>query len=94
MFYIFAFCLQAKFIIEKLLKGCNNIYVIILPKIYKEIALSHSTVQFGLSRQNIKFKTTFRNCVYRGLVNREWKETDGDDWNVMWCEKEQIDWVF
>ena len=25
---------------------------------------------------------------------REWRETDADDWNVMWCEKEQIEWVF
>ena len=25
---------------------------------------------------------------------REWKESESDDWNVMWCEKEQIDWVF
>jgi predicted lactoylglutathione lyase len=32
--------------------------------------------------------------VYKGFNNREWRETDGDDWNVMWCEKEQIDWVF
>ncbi|MCB0369930.1 MAG: hypothetical protein KDD45_10965, partial [Bdellovibrionales bacterium] len=44
--------------------------------------------------QNIKFKTSFRNCVYKALNNREWRETDGDDWNLMWCEKEQIDWVF
>ncbi len=22
---------------------------------------------------NIKFKTSFKNCVYTGLVNREWK---------------------
>lgn len=28
------------------------------------------------------------------MTAREWREVDGDDWNVMWCEKEQIDWVF
>lgn len=32
--------------------------------------------------------------MYRGLAGREWRETDGDDWGVMWCEKEQIEWVF
>ena len=47
-----------------------------------------------LARQTIKFKTSFRNCVYKGMNAREWKETDADDWNVMWCEKEQIEWVF
>jgi tubulin polyglutamylase TTLL9 len=36
---------------------------------------------------NIKFKTSFKNCVYDGLMYREWKETYGDDWNLMWCEK-------
>lgn len=28
------------------------------------------------------------------MQSREWKQTWDDDWNVMWCEKEQIDWVF
>ena len=42
----------------------------------------------------MKFKTSFRNCVYKAMNGREWRETDADDWNVMWCEKEQIDWVF
>jgi tubulin polyglutamylase TTLL9 len=36
---------------------------------------------------NIKFKTSFKNCVYDGLIYREWKETYGEDWNLMWCEK-------
>lgn len=43
---------------------------------------------------NIKFKTNFKNCVYKALISREWKETFDDDWNLMWCDKEQIDWVF
>ena len=32
--------------------------------------------------------------MYKALQAREWKELESDDWNVMWCEKEQIDWVF
>lgn len=47
-----------------------------------------------LLSSNIKFKTTFKNCVLEGLSQREWKQTYDDDWNVMWCEKEQVDWVF
>ena len=43
---------------------------------------------------NIKFKTNFKNCVYKALSTREWRETYDDDWNMMWCQKEQIDWVF
>lgn len=27
-------------------------------------------------------------------MKREWRETFDDDWNMMWCDKEQIDWVF
>jgi len=38
-----------------------------------------------LSRSSLKFKTSFRNCVYKGLLGREWREVDTDDWNVMWC---------
>lgn len=43
---------------------------------------------------NIKFKTSFRNCVYKACTSREWRETTGDDWDILWCEKEQIDWVY
>ena len=25
---------------------------------------------------------------------RDWKETEGDDWDVLWCEKEEVDVVF
>ncbi len=28
------------------------------------------------------------------MAGREWKETAGDDWDILWCEKEQIDWVY
>lgn len=47
----------------------------------------------GLSG-SIKFKTTFKNCVYDGFIYREWRQTWEDDWNIIWCEKEQVDWVF
>lgn len=28
------------------------------------------------------------------MGKREWKETESDDWDVMWCEKEEVDMVF
>ena len=37
------------------------------------------------------FRTTFRNCIYDALKKRGWKETDGDDWDMHWTEK---DWMY
>jgi hypothetical protein len=42
----------------------------------------------------VKFKTDFRNCVYAALKNRQWKETEDDDWDLLWCEKYLIFDVF
>ncbi|CAD8194182.1 unnamed protein product [Paramecium pentaurelia] len=39
---------------------------------------------------NIKYKTSFRNCILEAFKRRNWKETDGDDWDIMWAEKEWI----
>ncbi|CAD8087466.1 unnamed protein product [Paramecium sonneborni] len=39
---------------------------------------------------NLKFKTSFRNCILEAFKRRLWKETDGDDWDIMWAEKEWI----
>lgn len=69
---------------------CRSIFASIL----KGSTTLPSRTLFISVRSNIKFRTSFRNCVYKGLLGREWKETDGDEWNVMWCEKEQVDWVF
>jgi hypothetical protein len=63
--------------------GCSIGWVIIiyrsdervLPTIHKEGALPEPSVRELLSRSNIKFKTTFKNCVYDGFVGREWKQT-------------------
>jgi tubulin polyglutamylase TTLL9 len=38
----------------------------------------------------IKFRTTFRNAIYDALKSRGWKETEGDDWDLHWCE---INWM-
>jgi hypothetical protein len=46
----------------------NNVRV--LSQIHKKIALPHSPVYSQSFSQGIKFKTSFRNCVYRGLNNR------------------------
>jgi len=38
------------------------------------------------------FRTTFRNTIYEALKNRPgWKETEGDDWDLHWTEK---DWMY
>jgi|JI6StandDraft_1071083.scaffolds.fasta_scaffold54629_1 hypothetical protein len=66
----------------------------VLQEVHKERALSDRTVGVSGGSSNIKFKTTFKNCVLDAMQSREWKQTWDDDWNVMWCEKEQIDWVF
>lgn len=63
------------------------INVWVLQKVHKERALPEPPVRQDLVSNNIKFRTSFRNCVYKALNNREWKETEADDWNVMWCEK-------
>ncbi|CAD8106578.1 unnamed protein product [Paramecium primaurelia] len=39
---------------------------------------------------NIKYKTSFRNCILEAFKRRNWKEVDGDDWDIMWAEKEWI----
>ncbi|CAD8139408.1 unnamed protein product [Paramecium octaurelia] len=39
---------------------------------------------------NLKFKTSFRNCILEALKRRQWKEVEGDDWDIMWAEKEWI----
>lgn len=38
----------------------------------------------------IKFKTNFTNCIQSSLLNRTYKQTEDDDWNIYWCEKEFI----
>lgn len=59
-------------------------------EVHKEGALPHRAVTRALASQNVKFKTAFRNCVHKVFSAREWRETDSDDFQIMWCEKEQI----
>eukprot|EP00617_Octactis_speculum_P025143 CAMPEP_0185747882 /NCGR_PEP_ID=MMETSP1174-20130828/6522_1 /TAXON_ID=35687 /ORGANISM="Dictyocha speculum, Strain CCMP1381" /LENGTH=463 /DNA_ID=CAMNT_0028423277 /DNA_START=89 /DNA_END=1476 /DNA_ORIENTATION=- len=39
----------------------------------------------------IRFKTSFRNTIYEALLERGWKETSGDDWDIHWADR---DWIY
>ena len=32
--------------------------------------------------------------MIKSFQKREWKETSDNDWDVLWCDKEAVDWVF
>ena len=39
----------------------------------------------------VRFRTTFRNCIYDMFRSRSWIETESDtDWDVAWVDK---DWI-
>jgi len=38
----------------------------------------------------LTFRTTFRNAIYEACKRRGWRETDGDDWDLHWVER---DWM-
>jgi len=39
----------------------------------------------------IKFKTSFKNnCIYDALKRKGYKEVDGDDWDLLWEERDVI----
>lgn len=38
----------------------------------------------------IKFRTNFTNCILEVLRKRGYKQTDGDDWDLYWSEKDNI----
>jgi len=44
---------------------------------------------------NIRFKTSFRNCIYEALKGRGWRETEHEtDWDIVWAEKDWFVEVF
>lgn len=43
-----------------------------------------------LCSSDIKFKTYFNNCIQTALLDRNYRQTDDDDWNIYWCEKHLI----
>lgn len=45
-------------------------------------------------RRQIRFRTSFQNTIRDVMVGRGWKETDGDDWDVLWAEREWVYEVF
>jgi hypothetical protein len=67
-----------------------NCDVGVFSKIHQEITLPRALVVVGLDSNEIKFKTFFTNCIQEALTGREYHQTEDDDWNVYWCEKEYI----
>jgi tubulin polyglutamylase TTLL9 len=65
-------------------------HVGVFSKIHQEGALPPSLVPSALLSSEIKFKTLFCNCIQEALASREYRQTDDDDWNIYWCEKEFI----
>ena len=43
---------------------------------------------FPVQPTQIKFKTTFRNCVLDALRKKGYKEVEGDDWDILWVERD------
>lgn len=42
---------------------------------------------FGIYPTQIKFRSTLKNTIYEALKRRLWKETEGDDFDFNWSEK-------
>lgn len=38
----------------------------------------------------IKFKTSFKNCIVDALKKRGYKEVEGEDWDILWVERDAI----
>lgn len=38
----------------------------------------------------VKFKTNFTNCILEAMKRRGYRQTDGDDWDLCWSEKDGI----
>ena len=36
----------------------------------------------------IRFKTTFRNCVLEAFKKKSYKEVEADDWDILWVERD------
>jgi len=50
---------------------------------------------YPIHPSTLKFYTTFKNCVFKSLNKRGWKELDHDaDWDIAWVEKEAIHEIF
>ena len=38
----------------------------------------------------VKFKTSFRNCILDSFKKRGWREVEGEDWDILWLERDCI----
>jgi len=52
----------------------------------KYIKKDHYNTHFS----QIKFKTSFRNCVLEAFRKRGYKEVEDDNWDILWVERDQI----
>ena len=53
--------------------------------------MKKSSAPFGSGSGPVRFRTTFRNCIYDMFRSRGWLETESDtDWDVAWVDK---DWI-
>lgn len=59
----------------------------VLQKIYQTPVLPQLPVTSSSPRSNIKFKTYFTNCIPAVMLQREYTQTEEDDWTIYWCEK-------
>ena len=50
----------------------------------KYIKKEHYVTPFS----QLKFKTPFRNCVLDAFKKRGYKETESDDWDMLWVERD------
>lgn len=41
-------------------------------------------------RPNVRFRTNFNNCILEAFEARGYQKVDGDDWDIIWSEKEFI----
>eukprot|EP00518_Triparma_eleuthera_P019630 CAMPEP_0197548572 /NCGR_PEP_ID=MMETSP1320-20131121/2665_1 /TAXON_ID=91990 /ORGANISM="Bolidomonas sp., Strain RCC2347" /LENGTH=444 /DNA_ID=CAMNT_0043108609 /DNA_START=118 /DNA_END=1448 /DNA_ORIENTATION=- len=57
-------------------------------------SLSSGAVVGKSTGKQLLFRTTFRNAIYEALKKRGWKETEGDDWDLHWTEREWMSEVF
>ena len=42
---------------------------------------------YGVYPTTIKFRSSLKNTIYEALKRRQWKETEGDDFDFNWSEK-------
>jgi tubulin polyglutamylase TTLL9 len=54
--------------------------------------MSRNSVSVNNVRRSgpFRFKTAFRNTIHDAMVRRGWRETEGDEWDLHWADREWI----